>query len=118
MKIKGTESSEQSISGISNTVGTVLQDSDAQFIGMTVLEDIAFALENKCVAKEEMVGRVKRVASIVDITDHLSYAPTDLSGGQKQRTGIAGILVDDAAAAKDYSFTATPWEEDEEDPDK
>ncbi len=95
LKINGKESSSQSISAISNTVGTVLQDSDAQFIGMTVLEDIAFALENECVVKEEMVERVHRAAEIVDISDHLGYAPTDLSGGQKQRTGIAGILVDD-----------------------
>ena len=94
LKIKGEESSSQSISRISNTVGTVLQDSDAQFIGMTVLEDIAFALENECVIKEEMTERVHRAAEIVDISDHLWYAPTDLSGGQKQRTGIAGILVD------------------------
>ena len=95
LRIKGEESSSLSISAISNTVGTVLQDSDAQFIGMTVLEDIAFALENECVVKEEMVERVHRAAEIVDISDHLEYAPTDLSGGQKQRTGIAGILVDD-----------------------
>ncbi|MBQ6388843.1 MAG: ABC transporter ATP-binding protein [Mogibacterium sp.] len=95
LKIKGMESSSQSISMISNTVGTVLQDSDAQFIGMTVLEDIAFALENECVVKEEMVERVRKAAEIVGISGHLGYAPTDLSGGQKQRTGIAGILVDD-----------------------
>ncbi len=95
LKINGEESSSQSISRISNTVGTVLQDSDAQFIGMTVLEDIAFALENECVVKEDMLERVHRAAQIVDISDHLEYAPTDLSGGQKQRTGIAGILVDD-----------------------
>ena len=95
LKIKGTESSKQSISQISNTVGTVLQDSDAQFIGMTVLEDIAFALENECMAKDEMLERVHRAAKVVDISKHLDHAPTDLSGGQKQRTGIAGILVDD-----------------------
>ena len=95
LKIKGEESSALSISGISNTVGTVLQDSDAQFIGMTVLEDIAFALENECVAGDEMVERAHRAAEIVDISSHLEYPPTDLSGGQKQRTGIAGILVDD-----------------------
>ena len=95
LKVNGKETSKQSISQISNTVGTVLQDSDAQFIGMTVLEDIAFALENECVIKEEMVDRVKRAAQIVGIADHLSYAPTNLSGGQKQRTGIAGVMVDD-----------------------
>jgi len=95
LKINGMESSSQSISRISNTVGTVLQDSDAQFIGMTVLEDIAFALENECVAKEEMIERARKAAEIVDISGHLGHPPTDLSGGQKQRTAIAGILVDD-----------------------
>lgn len=95
LKINGEESSSMSISRISNTVGTVLQDSDAQFIGMTVLEDIAFALENECVVKDEMLDRVRRAAEIVGISGHLDYHPGSLSGGQKQRTGIAGILVDD-----------------------
>jgi len=95
LKVGGLETKDQSISQISNMVGTVLQDSDAQFIGMTVLEDIAFALENEGIVKEEMVGRVKKAAEIVDISDHLSYAPTDLSGGQKQRTAMAGVMVDD-----------------------
>jgi energy-coupling factor transport system ATP-binding protein len=95
LKIKGEESSSMSISHISNTVGTVLQDSDAQFIGMTVLEDIAFALENECVVKEEMLERVHRAAKIVDISGQLDHHPSEISGGQKQRTGIAGILVDD-----------------------
>jgi len=92
LKVGGLETKDQSISQISNMVGTVLQDSDAQFIGMTVLEDIAFALENEGIVKEEMVGRVKKAAEIVDISDHLSYAPTDLSGGQIQRTLLARAL--------------------------
>lgn len=95
LKINGKETKAQSISRLSNIVGTVLQDSDAQFIGMTVLEDIAFALENENVVKAEMVERVKKAAEIVDISSRLYYAPTDLSGGQKQRTAIAGVMVDD-----------------------
>ncbi len=95
LKVNGKETKEQSISKLSNIVGTVLQDSDAQFIGMTVLEDIAFALENENVVKEEIVERVKKAAEIVDISGRLYYAPTDLSGGQKQRTAIAGVMVDD-----------------------
>ena len=95
LKVNGRETKEQSISALSNIVGTVLQDSDAQFIGMTVLEDIAFALENENVVKEEMLQRVKKAAEIVGISGRLSYAPTDLSGGQKQRTAIAGVMVDD-----------------------
>jgi len=95
LKVNGKETAKQSISEISNTVGTVLQDSDAQFIGMTVLEDIAFALENEGVVKAEMLERVRKAAKVVDISDRLYYAPTEISGGQKQRTSIAGVMVDD-----------------------
>lgn len=93
--INHKESREQSIAGLSQTVGTVLQDSDAQFIGTTVREDIAFALENQCMGKPEMTELVQKAAEIVDIPHHLDYAPGELSGGQKQRVSIAGIMVDD-----------------------
>ena len=49
LKIDGIESRDLSLFDISKKVGTVLQDSDAQFVGLTVAEDIAFALENDCV---------------------------------------------------------------------
>jgi len=98
LKIDGVETRQQSIAGLSHVIGSVLQDSDAQFIGMTVLEDIAFALENECVAKPEMLQRVRQVADIVGVGSHMSYAPTELSGGQKQRVAIAGVLVDNVKA--------------------
>lgn len=94
LKIGGKESKDQSIAELSQIVGTVLQDSDAQFIGMTVLEDIAFALENECMEKEEMLRVVDRVADIVDVKGLMHHAPTQVSGGQKQRVSIAGIMVD------------------------
>ena len=93
--IDGKDAASLSIAKISETVGTVLQDSDAQFIGMTVLEDIAFALENECVVREEMLEKVHRAASIVNVEELLEQAPGRLSGGQKQRVGIGGIMVDD-----------------------
>lgn len=94
LMIGGKESKDQSIAELSQIVGTVLQDSDAQFIGMTVLEDIAFALENECMEKEEMLKVVDRVAGIVDVKGLMHHAPTQVSGGQKQRVSIAGIMVD------------------------
>lgn len=97
LRINGRESREQSILEISNTVGTVLQDTDAQFVGMTVLEDIAFALENEEIAQDEMRERVQAAAELVGIASHMRYAPTELSGGQKQRVSIAGIIVDDVS---------------------
>ena len=95
LKVNGRDTSQLSVAELSKTVGTVLQDSDAQFIGMTVKEDIAFALENQCLAKPEMISRITKAAQIVGISDHMDYAPTELSGGQKQRVSIAGIMVDE-----------------------
>lgn len=86
--------SKEGIFGMSKIVGTVLQDTDGQFIGLTVGEDIAFALENDLIAQDEMFERVDKVAKEVDVTDLLSHAPTELSGGQKQRVSMAGVMVD------------------------
>lgn len=75
-------------------VGTVLQDTDSQFVGLTVGEDIAFALENQMISKAEMYPVVRDVAKMVDLTALLKKSPYDLSGGQKQRVSLGGILVD------------------------
>ena len=95
LKIKGKETKKSSIFELSNSVGTVLQDSDGQFIGLTVAEDIAFKLENDCVSQEEMKEKVKVVSEIVGIDTHLDSAPYSLSGGQKQRVTLAGVMVSD-----------------------
>ena len=93
--IGGKESNELSLFEHSKIVGTVLQDSDGQFIGLTVAEDIAFALENDCIENKEMKERVKKVAEIVDVVKVLKHAPHELSGGQKQRVGLGGVMVED-----------------------
>ena len=95
LKIDGRESRELGIFAISRTVGTVLQDTSAQFVGLTVAEDIAFALENDCVGEPELHDRVAKTAALVGLEGRLSHAPGELSGGQKQRVSLAGILVDD-----------------------
>lgn len=95
LTIAGKETRDMGIFEISRHVGTVLQDSDSQFIGLTVAEDIAFALENDCVALPEMRERVAQAAKLVDISGHLGHAPNELSGGQKQRVALAGVMVDD-----------------------
>ena len=94
LRVKGKETSEQSIFELSKIVGTVLQDSDGQFVGLTVAEDIAFALENDCVGEPTLHERVRATARQVDIERHLSHAPDQLSGGQKQRVSLAGVMVD------------------------
>ncbi|GAA0114716.1 ABC transporter ATP-binding protein [Clostridium senegalense] len=95
LKIKGKEANELSIFEISTMVGTVLQDPDSQFIGLTVGEDIAFKLENYCVMKKNMKDKVENVSRLVDINSHLYSSPHNLSGGQKQRVTLAGAIIDD-----------------------
>ncbi len=91
--LDGRETKDLSLFEISKMVGTVLQDPDGQFVGLTAGEDIAFALENECVPQAEMLGRVADAAALVGMGRHLDAAPQDLSGGQKQRVSIAGVLV-------------------------
>ena len=96
LKIDGVETKNSTIFELSQKVGTVLQDTDGQFIGLTVGEDIAFALENDCVEAEQMRETVQKVADIVDMGELLKSSPFELSGGQKQRVSFAGVMVNDA----------------------
>ncbi|MBQ6426404.1 MAG: ABC transporter ATP-binding protein [Clostridia bacterium] len=95
LRLNGKETRDMSLFEISKTVGTVLQDSDAQFVGLTVAEDIAFALENDCVPHSEMLERVAEAAATVGVPSVLSHAPHELSGGQKQRVSLAGVIIND-----------------------
>ena len=92
--VDGVDAPKSSIFQLSAHVGTVLQDPDGQFIGLTVGEDIAFALENICMPQDEMHEITRHAAELVGIQDHLDYAPHELSGGQKQRVSLAGVMVD------------------------
>ena len=94
LKIFGQETRELSLFEISKMIGTVLQDSDGQFVGLTVAEDIAFALENDCVPQADLFTRVDETAALVEVDGLLKYAPNELSGGQKQRVSLAGVMVD------------------------
>lgn len=95
LTIQGKEAKKLSIFEISKMVGTVLQDLDGQFIGLTVAEDIAFALENACMGQNDMKKEVRKVAEKVGIGGHLEHAPDALSGGQKQRVSMAGVMVNE-----------------------
>lgn len=94
LQMMGKETKDQSIFQLSKMVGTVLQDPDGQFIGLTVGEDIAFALENDCIPQDEMTGRVTAVSNMVGMNDYLHSSLHQLSGGQKQRVALAGVMVD------------------------
>lgn len=94
--INGIDAFDLSIYDKSKMISTVLQDPDGQFIGLSVAEDIAFALENDCLDQNEMSSKITYWAQQLELTDHLSKRPQDLSGGQKQRVSLAGVLVDES----------------------
>ena len=92
VKVNGLETRDLSIFKISTMVGTVLQDSDAQFVGLSVGEDIAFAMENDAVPRAEMLPKVQSQSREVGMEDFLVNLPFNLSGGQKQKVALAGVL--------------------------
>ena len=94
LTVDGVDAPHSSLFELSAHVGTVLQDPDGQFIGLTVGQDIAFALENSCTPQDEMHAITRHAAELVGIENHLGYAPHELSGGQKQRVSLAGVMVD------------------------
>ena len=96
VRIDGQDIFKQSIYDKSQLVSTVLQDPDGQFIGLTVAEDLAFALENDCANQSEMKDKVALWAERLDLTSLLNHRPQDLSGGQKQRVSLAGVLIDES----------------------
>jgi len=96
VRIDGQDIFKQSIYDKSQLVSTVLQDPDGQFIGLTVAEDLAFALENDCADQSEMKDKVALWAERLDLTSLLNHRPQDLSGGQKQRVSLAGVLIDES----------------------
>ena len=93
--INRASTQDKNIFELSKCIGTVLQDSDAQFVSLTAGEDIAFSLENDNVPNAEMHEQVKKVSRMVDMQNWLTSSPFELSGGQKQRTTLAGVLVND-----------------------
>ncbi|NMB62566.1 MAG: ABC transporter ATP-binding protein [Chloroflexi bacterium] len=95
LTIHGRDTRQLNIFELSKMVGTVLQDSDGQFVGLTAGEDIAFALENDCIQHDAMHERVHKVAEMVDMHELLGSSPFELSGGQKQRTSLAGVMIDE-----------------------
>ena len=93
LTVGGQNAEDLSLFDLSKVVGTVLQDSDGQFIGLTVAEDMAFALENDCMDQKDMKALVDRVAQLVGVSGVLGHAPYEISGGQKQRVALGGVMV-------------------------
>ena len=91
-EINGVDTGGLSIFELSRDVGTVLQDSDAQFVGLSAGEDIAFAMENNNIPRQEMIPKVLSRSKIVEMNEFLDALPFNLSGGQKQKVALAGVI--------------------------
>ncbi|WP_422658634.1 ABC transporter ATP-binding protein [Paenibacillus sp. EC2-1] len=96
LTVGGTDYKEGGVFGRSRTVGTILQDSDAQFVGLTVGEDTAFVMENREMPRPQMKSAVISSLQMVDMLDRIEDSPHDLSGGQKQSVSLAGVLSTDS----------------------
>ncbi|MWV43738.1 ATP-binding cassette domain-containing protein [Paenibacillus sp. HJL G12] len=96
LKIDGQNPSDLSIFKLSRTVGTILQDQDSQFVGLTVAEDTAFVMENKAMPRPQMKQDVAAALNMVDMLEYIEHSPYELSGGQKQNVSLAGVLSTDA----------------------
>jgi energy-coupling factor transport system ATP-binding protein len=92
VKVLDQPMNEDNLWDIRSQMGMVFQNPDNQFVGATVQDDVAFALENNGVPYEEMVERVHTSLAQVKMDNFLDHEPQHLSGGQKQRVAIAGAL--------------------------
>ena len=92
LTVKNIEPYESSIFEISNLVGTVLQDQDGQFIGLSVGEDVSFIDENNLIPQSEMIKNTEKALKEVGMENFINHSPQELSGGQKQSVSLAGIM--------------------------
>lgn len=74
-------------------IGLIFQNSDNQFVGQTIAEDVAFGPENLRLERSEVERRVKEALEEMGLSAIAGEQPHTLSGGQKRKLAIAGILV-------------------------
>ncbi len=92
IEVDGIQVKESSLGQIHQQIGFVFQNPENQFVGATVADDVAFGLENRQVARNEMEEKIDKALTMVGMSDYKNTAPINLSGGQKQRIALAGIL--------------------------
>ncbi|KGH82323.1 heme ABC transporter ATP-binding protein [Oenococcus oeni] len=88
--------SKLDIFNLSFAVATVLQDTDSQFVGMTVAEDVSFLLENENIDHQTLLKKTNHWLTELNLQSVKNHHPQELSGGQKQRVSMAGVLSSDS----------------------
>lgn len=90
--VAGMDTRETSPASLASKVGMVLQSAESQLVGLTVREDVEFALENIALSRNEIQKRADWALQVVNLDNHQDFSPWNLSGGQKQRLAIASAL--------------------------
>ena len=90
--VNGVDTRNSTVVGLSETVGIVFQDPDAQIFCSSVEEEVSFALSNRNVPTEIIKKEVEIALSKVGLKGYEERFPQNLSGGEKQRVAIASVL--------------------------
>ena len=93
INISGMILNNDNLKKIREKIGVVFENPDNQFVAETVMDDIAFSLENMNYDKKEIKKRIKEVSELLGITKILEEEPHNLSGGEKQLVALASALV-------------------------
>ena len=89
VEVNGRDTVETPVAQLSYDVAMVFQDPDAQLVTGTVLDEVAFALENLLLPVTEVLSRTERALRRVGLWERRSWNPDRLSGGGRQRLAIA-----------------------------
>jgi len=90
--IDGEKLGANTIAKVRKKISMVFQNPDNQFVGSTVLDEVAFGLENRNVSREGMRQIVGEKLSDFGLLGLEEKAPHQLSGGQKQRVALASAM--------------------------
>ncbi|MCI8545035.1 MAG: ATP-binding cassette domain-containing protein [Bacilli bacterium] len=83
------------IKQIRTRIGVIFEDPDEIFVSETVMDEIAFALENQNKSKKEIWKKIEEIADYVGIKSLLECDPHTLSEGEKRLVSLASALVID-----------------------
>lgn len=84
---------KKNINKIRKSIGVLFETPDQTFVAETVLDELAFALENLNLPKKTIQKRIMEVSSFLNITHLLKKYPGELSGGEKQLVALGSVLV-------------------------
>ena len=91
--VDNTVMGQDTYKAIRSKIGIVFENPDNQFVAETVMDEIAFALENMNYDKKEIRERVREIGKLLDIESIMEKEPHNLSGGQKELVSLASALV-------------------------